>query len=323
MLNPMTTYLKRASQIALLCCFGAVSQTALASGGKPADTYTKTQHPIVMVNGIFGFDKALGVMDYWYGITNKLSDGGAKVYVANLQASGSLEYRGEELLAYIEQLKAQHGHSKFNLIGHSYGGPAIRYVHGVRPDLVASVMSMGSPHKGTDLAEGLLDIAAMPVISDVVFGLGDLGATVIDGISGHETPNNQNTRILATEMSRARMAAWNQEFPAGIPTSACGQGQEVVGNTRFYSMSGVAQGTNALDIIGDGIVAVTSLFFDNNDHDGLVNRCSSHLGKVVRDDYNLNHVDQINHILGLRASNSPEPSSIYRSHANRLKQAGL
>jgi triacylglycerol lipase len=43
-----------------------------------------------------------------------------------------------------------------NLIGHSHGGLDVRYVAAVRPDLVASVTSVGTPHKGADLADFLV-----------------------------------------------------------------------------------------------------------------------------------------------------------------------
>ena len=60
---------------------------AQAMGEEPA-TYTKTDAPIVLVNGLFGFDDILGV-DYWYGIVDDLRDNGATVYVVNVQATNS------------------------------------------------------------------------------------------------------------------------------------------------------------------------------------------------------------------------------------------
>jgi triacylglycerol lipase len=47
--------------------------------------------------------------------------------------------RGEQVIAELETLKALYGYRKFNLIGHSHGGPTARYVASVRPDLVASM----------------------------------------------------------------------------------------------------------------------------------------------------------------------------------------
>jgi len=44
---------------------------------------------------------------------------------------------------------------------------------------------------------------------------------------------------------------------------------------------------------------------------------------VIRDDYFWNHLDEVNQVIGLRSLFTANPVSVYRSHANRLKNAGL
>ena len=68
-----------------------------------ASGYTQTRYPIVLVHGLVGFDKLLGV-DYFYGIPQALSRDGAIVYVAQVSATASSEQRGEQLLAQVELL---------------------------------------------------------------------------------------------------------------------------------------------------------------------------------------------------------------------------
>ncbi|HNA19960.1 MAG TPA: triacylglycerol lipase, partial [Agitococcus sp.] len=58
-------------------------------------------------------------------------------------------------------------------------------------------------------------------------------------------------------------------------------------------------------------------------NDGLIGRCSSHFGKVIRDDYPWNHADAINHTFGVQGLFAPDPKDAYRQHANRLKNAGV
>jgi len=58
-------------------------------------------------------------------------------------------------------------------------------------------------------------------------------------------------------------------------------------------------------------------------NDGVVGRCSTHLGHVIRDDYRANHLDETNLIFGLVSLIGPNPVSLYRQQANRLKLAGL
>ena len=57
--------------------------------------------------------------------------------------------------------------------------------------------------------------------------------------------------------------------------------------------------------------------------DGLVCKCSSHFGKVIRDSYPHNHGDAINQLFGVRGLFTPAPTDLYREQANRLKVAGL
>ena len=115
--------------------------------------YTKTKYPIVLAHGALGFDELFGVLDYWYGIPSSLASGGAQVYVASVSQLNSTEVRGEQLLAQVQTVIAVTGKPKVNLVGHSHGGLDVRYVASLRPDLVASVTSVGSPHKGADLAD--------------------------------------------------------------------------------------------------------------------------------------------------------------------------
>mgnify|MGYP006175506079 CR=1 FL=1 len=45
------------------------------------------------------------------------------------------------------------GADKVNLIGHSHGGPTIRYVASVAPELVASATSVGGVNYGSEIAD--------------------------------------------------------------------------------------------------------------------------------------------------------------------------
>jgi len=72
----------------------------------------------------------------------------------------------------------------------------------------------------------------------------------------------------------------------------------------------------------DLLTGAASLTFDEP-NDGLVGRCSSHLGMVIRDNYRMNHLDEVNQFMGLTSLFETDPVSVYRQHANRLKNAGL
>ena len=117
-------------------------------------------------------------------------------------------------------------------------------------------------------------------------------------------------------------ADFSRRFPAGKPSDTCGQGQAVVNNVRYYSIGGTSVLTNVFDI-SDAALGAGGLFFGFEQNDGLVGRCSSRWGTVLRDNYPWNHLDEVNQFLGLRGLFTPDPRSVYRAQANRLKNLGL
>lgn len=294
-----------------LCSIGAHAQS----------TYTQTKYPVVLVHGLFGFDSVLGVYDYWYGIGNELKAGGAKVYTASVSASNFTEVRGEQLIRDLETLRAVSGKQKFNLIGHSHGGPTARYAASVRPDLVASVTLLGSPNTGAPAADAIS--ATLPPSSPLrplVAGFVNALSAFLGALSGNSDP--QNVLGALSSLSTAGSTRFNNLHPQGKPTTNCGSGPAVVNGIRYYSLSGTSVLTNILDI-GDPAMGAGSLFFGFEQNDGLVGRCSSHWGTVLRDDYGWNHLDEVNQFLGLRGLFSSSPASVLRAQANRLKTLGL
>jgi len=301
--------------LGVLLCLGVVAPAAAQSG------YTQTRHPIVLVHGLLGFDSLLGVYDYWYGIPSQLRSGGAKVYVASVAAANSSAVRGEQLIRDLDHLRALYGHGKFNLIGHSHGGPTIRYVASVRPDLVASITSVGAPHKGSKVADALN--ATLPPgspLRPLVAGFVDALGGFLGFLSGNSDP--QYALGALASLNTGGSNAFNALHSQGIPTSSCGEGAAVVNGVRYYSIGGTSVLTNLFDA-SDALLGAGGLFFGFEANDGLVGRCSSHLGVVLRDDYAWNHLDEVNQVLALRGLFASDPVSVLRAQANRLKSAGL
>lgn len=286
-----------------------------------ASGYTETKYPIVLVHGLFGFDSLAGV-DYFYGIPQSLTKDGATVYVAQVSATHSSEARGEQLLNQVETLLAATGAQKVNLIGHSHGGPTARYVASIRPDLVASVTSVGGVHKGSKVADIVRGTVPEGSISEgVAVKLAHGLVTLINLLSGGsdlEQDPLASLDALTTEGS----LTFNRYYPEGIPSTECGNGDLLASNgVYYYSWTGAANFTNVFDPT-DGAMMVLGLAFDGP-NDGLVATCSTHLGKVIRDDYKMNHLDEINGLLGIHHLFETDPVTLYRQHANRLKQQGL
>lgn len=285
-------------------------------------TYTKTKYPVVLVHGLFGFDSLLGAMDYWHGIPSELRSGGATVYVASVSQAHFSEVRGEQLIAQLDTLRAVTGKQKFNLIGHSHGGPTIRYVASVRPDLVASITSIGSPHTGSKVADAI-DASLPPgsPLRPLVAGFANALGSLIAFLDGNASAAQDAIGAL-TSLSSSGAAQFNARHPQAMPTTNCGQGAAVVNGVRYYSWGGTSTLTNVFDP-SDAMLVAGGLFFGREANDGLVGRCSSHLGTVLRDNYPWNHLDEVNQIFGIRGLFSSDPRAVIRSHANRLKNAGL
>jgi triacylglycerol lipase len=283
-------------------------------------SYAKTKYPIVLAHGMAGFDELFGVYEYWYGIPGALRDKGATVFVTEVSQFNSTEVRGEQLIDQIETISAITGKPRVNLIGHSHGGLDVRYVAAVRPDLVASVTSVGSPHKGADLADYLAaNVEGGSFGESVLAYFANSLGTVLGLLTGSSNP--QDAIAGLGSLTDAGTAAFNASYPQGVPGTSCGEGAAVVNGIRYYSWSGTGILTNALDV-SDAGMALTSFFYGEA-NDGLVGRCSSHLGDVIRDNYYQNHLDEVNQILGLVSIFESNPVTLFRTHANRLKNLGL
>lgn len=294
-----------------IVCFGAAAQ---------AGTYTATKYPIVLVHGLFGFDSILGI-DYFYNVPSALTKDGARVFVTSVPAANSSEVRGEQLLQEVQQILAITGAQKVNLIGHSHGGPTTRYVASVAPHMVASVTSVGGVNWGTPVADVMRGIVPEGSFSELVISsVANAFVNLIEFLSG--SPELPTSSLAALDsLSTAGSVAFNNRYPEGVPSSYCGNGAQQVNGVRYYSWSGDAPYTNILDV-ADPFMEITSWII-SGPSDGLVPVCSSRLGKVINDSYNMNHLDEVNQSFGLHHLWETDPKTVYRQHANRLKNQGL
>jgi hypothetical protein len=174
----------------------------------------------------------------------------------------------------------------------------------VRPDLVASVTSVGGVNKGSRVADVL--IGAVP---DVTYSVANAVSGLISFLSGSPTLP-QNARAAATSLSTAGTLAFNSRHPQGVPTRL--RRGRLSGARRVLSWSGAQPYTNVLDA-SDPVLALTSLAFNGAKNDGLVSSCSSHLGRVIRDDYALNHLDEVNQLIGITNLFETNPVTISAS----------
>ncbi len=297
------------SLTSLLVLAAALCASTCTQAANDDDSYARTRYPIVLVHGLLGWDTIMG-FDYWYQIPGALRRSGATVLIAKVSAVNDNNVRGEQLLRQLREWAAAKGYKKFNLIGHSQGGPTARYTAGVAPELIASVTTVESPNViDTSSPDNILALlSAQPAL------FGTFGK-LMDWLSGHPTlPENP----AALQAWSENTAAFNARWPAGMPATPCGQGDELASNgVRYYSIAGNKPKTNSFD-------PSDSLFSEGSvPSDGLVPVCGAHWGRVLRDDYPWNHFDGVNQFFGLIGAGAPDPVAFYVQHANRLKHRRL
>lgn len=299
-------------------CASAIAATLMAPAAQASSTYAQTKYPIVLVHGLMGFDSIAGV-EYFYQIPESLSSQGARVYTVELSQSNNDVVRGEQLLAQVQQILAASGAKKVNLIGHSQGGLDSRYVAAVHPELIASVTTVGTPHKGSAVADLLVSQNGFTqtVVNSVLNGISSL-ISWISGGSG----NPQSAKQALMALSSAGTASFNASYPGGVPSSCSGDGAHSANGVQFYSWGGTGVLTNVLDI-SDPFLGLTALAFGFTANDGLVSQCSNHFGQSLGDNYFQNHLDEVNQFIGIVSPFTTNPVTLFSQQANRLKNAGL
>lgn len=317
-------------------CFGLASQTQAAGSttqvtAKATSDYAKTKYPILMVHGWLGWSRigtdTIG-LDYWYQILPDMARNGSTVFAAQLSPANTTSHRGEALIAQVEDVLAITGKPKLNLIGHSHGGPTVLYVAQTKPQYLASITGVAGTYHGSKVADDIqgnkLSRTAFNILGDYIVGpliaLGQLKPELeIDF-------DNSMQSLSQTGSAQFNATIAKNAVADGVLASSenCNKNLKQVDRNgiRYYSWTGVAQTTNVLDI-DTILMQLGPLSYGNKDNDGMVARCSAYIGKVINDNYKLNHTDLANMMFGLTGLFAQDPVALYRQHANRLKLQGL
>ncbi len=269
-------------------------------------------YPIVLCHGFFGFEDFAGLdfATYFFRVREDLAMRDMETGTETLVFTPAVDpfndsiTRGESLLAQVESILAETGHAKVNLIGHSQGGLDARYVAATRPDLIASVTTIATPHRGTPLIDLVLrateDTSLRPFIDDLVRLF---GAPLYDA-AGEET----SLFAAMRQLSESGAADFNERFEdaegvtyysiAGrsgdaLALRACAAGEDT---PRFIS-----DWTLTTDPI-DPLFALSEALFDGTifepePNDGLVRVSSAKWGRFLGC-LPADHMDQVGHLLG-------------------------
>ncbi len=151
---------------------------------------------ILLVHGVLGFGRlpslvGIPVVRYFNGVAGHL---GARhrVLEPSLNPIGSVAERGDQLAREIERLPLGPG-EQIHVIAHSMGGLDARHAIGKVGDRVAGLATIGTPHRGSPVADALVNRTG-PLV-------GRLPTWLADAFHGTAL------RDLTTDVATAAMAA--------------------------------------------------------------------------------------------------------------------
>lgn len=267
-----------------------------ATGGSGAGTTTQSQsststegeklgapYPVVLCHGFFGFEEFAGVdaLPYFFNVPERLAeDGEDLVFTPAVDPFNSSDFRADQLAAIVDEIVQETGHEKVILIGHSQGGLDARAVASLRPDLVAAVVTVATPHQGSGVADIALGLTENPAAAKVIDDLVKLVAGPLYDAVGEETSIAKALHLFTAP----GIEEFNQKYPDqqdvfyasitgrtdwSLGGQACAadvdlpwvtelKGDKDPCDALFVAFEGILDGKFGEDIPNDGLVQVES-----------------------------------------------------------------
>jgi triacylglycerol lipase len=158
---PAWTWIAAVAVLAVLAAALVLWLRARARRVLPRGRRRGPRHPVVLAHGLLGFDELRVVgtrTDYFRGLKTELGQLGCAIHRCRVAPTASVAARAASLAAFVTALDAR----RVNLVAHSMGGLDARYAIarlGLR-NRVASLVTIGTPHQGTPLADAATSLAA-------------------------------------------------------------------------------------------------------------------------------------------------------------------
>jgi triacylglycerol lipase len=303
---------------------GGVGGSGATRGGPP--------YPIVLAHGFFGFEQFAGqdFITYFYGVKEALEADGELVFTPSVDPFNDSTYRGAQLLARIQTILASTGHDKVNIIAHSQGGLDARAVAHEHPEIVASVVTVATPHMGSRVADIALQIVDDPRLQGVLDALVQaIGAPLYDDV-GNET----SVVASLAQFSTPGIQEFNAQYTdsPGVYYASFGGRTDRASGGRDCLTVEAAPFIGEFDEILDPVHPLLSLtetildggFSEPIPNDGLVRardaRWGHFWGCIPAD-----HFDEIGQLFGQNPGrgNSWKYVDFYRAIIKRLRQEGF
>lgn len=113
-------------------------------------TDCRTRYPLLLIHGLNCRDD--WIFPYWGRVADILRSHGASVFLSGQDAWGSVPGNARALLRRGEDILAETGSERLNLIAHSKGGLEARYLISTLGFAAASLTTICTPHHGSKAA---------------------------------------------------------------------------------------------------------------------------------------------------------------------------
>jgi triacylglycerol lipase len=288
-------------------------------------------YPVVLCHGFFGFEEFAGLdfVTYYFGVKEDLAMQGELVFTPAVDPFNDSTFRGAQLTQRVEEIRQATGREKVILVGHSQGGLDARVVAHDRPDLVAAVVTLATPHQGTEVADVALGLLDNDDFADLVDDLVKLiGGPLYDQVGDY------TSLVAPLELfSKEGIAAFNAAYPdaPGVDYySITGRTDHHTGGTVCAAPGQpefVSEWNDETDTV-DPLFAVSEAIIDGGlfaeePNDGLVRvdgaKWGTFLGCIPAD-----HMDEVGHLLGDSpgGGNSFDHKRFYRGLVTWLRSQG-
>ncbi len=284
-------------------------------------------YPIVFAHGFFGFEDfaGLGFVDYYWHVRADLAaHGEPQVYTPAVDPFNDSETRGRELLAHVERVLEETGAARVNLVAHSQGGLDARVVANLRPDLVASVTTIATPHEGTPIADVVLRVVADRRLQDLLDALVRLVAAPLYDAAGDETSVFAPLRLFSRGGSDAFNAAHPDEPSVRYYSIAGRSGRSLAAEfCRRGDRASFLRRYDSTTDPTDALLSVPQAILDEPS-DGLVPVSSARHGRFLGC-IPADHLDEIGHLFGDSPGllNDFDHLAFYRDLVAFLRDEGL
>ncbi|SFI99790.1 triacylglycerol lipase [Nitrosomonas sp. Nm34] len=287
---------KNCASTILVFCLIFIPNLVLASRGSVENRNGDIN--VVLAHGFFGL-RTVGSDNYFNGVEEYFKNHyDAKVLVTNVSPIGSIRERGNQLRQQIiNAIKNPDEYPFFNpkapihIIAHSMGGLDGRFILSpANPDnianLITSLTTIGTPHKGSPLAD-LFFLGFNPLVEllklwfnvdEFMESLSELGITK-DGIH---------------DLTTVAMRIFNQEY-------------EDNPNVSYFWVAGIGRGGSLNKTSYDLSLTHTYIqMVTQEDNDGAVALSSAMHGEAIGEPWLADHLDEVGHDLDYPPSGIPK-----------------